>query len=141
MSVISNWKITWDPGGTPLVLLDHGQEMEGELDLPWEQEHVDRQVIEGTYTEPLPRSWVKGGLVFTAWKEHADDLTARAYILSHRLTTIHGLRGLRKTLRITPLGGGNTDLANTIIKSAPGRMVIVDHVAMTAFTYTLLGPW
>lgn len=136
--VISSWKITWDPAGTPVVFLDHGQAMDAEIDWPWSQEHEDRKVIEGTYTEPLPRSLVSGSVTFTAWKTHADDVTARAYILSHRAALP---KGLRKPLRITPLAGSNVDLANTMLKTANGRMIVTVEGAMTAFTYTFLGPW
>lgn len=140
MPVTSNWTVTWDPA-SPLALLAVGQEMEGELEMPWEQEHEDRKVIEGDHTEPLPRSWVKGSLTFTAWKEHASDAAARDYLRTHR-AVIHALRGLRKTLRITPTGGTNDDKPNTMIKSARGRMLIdPENVARTAFTYTFLGPW
>ena len=31
MTYLSNWKITHNPDGSPLVLLDYGQEMEGEI--------------------------------------------------------------------------------------------------------------
>ncbi len=139
--ICSNWTITWDPAGTPLVLLAIDQEMDGELEIPWEQEHEDRKLIEGDHTEPLPRSWVKGSLTFTAYKEHADNAAARDYLRTHR-AVIHALRGLRKTLRITPDGGTNDNKANTMIKSINPRMFVTEEAkAMTAVTYTFLGPW
>lgn len=141
MSVLSNWKITWDPASAAAVFLDYAQEMDAELDFPWSQEHEERKVIEGDFTEPLPRGWVSGSITFTAWKEHANDLAAREYLRTHR-AACHALRGQRKTLRITPLGGTNDDKANTMLKTANGRMLVMeDGVARTAFTYQFLGPW
>jgi hypothetical protein len=138
--ICSNWTITFDPAGTPLVLLAIDQEMDGELEFPWEQAIEERRVIEGGTTEPLPRSWVKGALTFTAYKEHADDLTARAYLLSHRVA-ISALKGLRKTLRITPAGGSNTDISNAVFAAINPRMSVDPDVARTAVTYTLRMPW
>lgn len=138
--ICSNWTITWDPTGTPLVLLDVGQDMGEELDFPWEQAIEERRVIEGATTEPLPRKWAKGSLTFTAYKEHADDLTARAYLLSHR-TAIAALAGLRKTLRITPAGGSATNISNAVIQSVQPRMSVDADVARTAVTYKILFPW
>jgi hypothetical protein len=136
----SNWAITWDPAGTPLALLAVGQDMGEELEFPWEQAVEERRVVEGGTTEPLPRQWVKGALTFTAYVEHADDLTARAYLLSHR-AAISALKGLRKTLRITPSGGSNTDISNAVIQSAVPRMSVDADLARTAVTYKLLFPW
>ena len=138
--ICSNWTITWDPAGTPLVLLATGQDMADELEFPWEQAYEERQLIEGTVTEPLPRSLVKGSLSFGVYKEHADDLTARAYLLSHR-AAISNLKGLRKTLRITPAGGSNTDIANAVFASINPRMSVDADVARTAVTYVLRFPW
>ncbi len=141
MPVISNWKITWDPASAAMVFLDYDQEIDAELLFPWEQDHVDRQVVEGEFTEPLPRIHVKGGITFTVFKEHASNDAAYDYVRTHR-AAFHALRGLRKTLRIVRQGGANDDKANTMLKSAPGRVYVTDEdKAMTAFTYTFLGPW
>ncbi len=141
MPVISNWKVTWDPAGTPLVFLDYEEEIERELSMPWEQAHEVRQVIEGAFSEPLPRSHVTGSLSFTRWKDHATNAAAFDYLRTHR-ADCHALRGLRKTLRITPLDGTDDDKANTMLKSADGRVLDTDEErSITVFTYTFLGPW
>lgn len=139
MSVFSNWTITWDPsGGTELVLLDEDHEMDAELEFPWEQVIEERQVIEGTGTEPLPRGLVKGSLTFTVFRDHADDAAARTYLLGHR-TAIDALKSLRKTLSIE-WDGGSKSFANAVFVSAVPRMVVEPDVARTAFTYTLAFP-
>ncbi len=141
MPILSNWKITWDPAGTPKLFLDYDQEIAGELSMPWEQEHEMRQVIEGAFSEPLPRSHVTGSLKFTCWKDHANNAAAFEYLRTHR-AECHALRGLRKTLRITPLDGTNDDKANTMLKFAEGRVLDSEEDrSLTEFTYTFLGPW
>lgn len=139
--ILSHWKVTWDPASAALVFLDYDQEIDGELAMPWEQAHEMRQVIEGDASEPLPRKLVTGSLSYTRWVEHASNAAAFDYLRTHR-TECHALRGLRKTLRVTPLAGANDDKANTILKSATGRVVDTEEErALTAWTYTFLGPW
>lgn len=42
----STWKVTWDPSGTPLVLLDFGDDTTAELAIPWRQE-IERFALIG----------------------------------------------------------------------------------------------
>jgi hypothetical protein len=139
MIVCSNFAMTWDYGGaTELVLLTVGQEIDGDLEFPWEQTIEERRVIEGSGTEPLPRGLVKGSLTFTAYKTHASDAAARAYIHSHR-AEIHARRALRKTLGVAWFEGSQ-NYPNAVFVSANGRMSVDPDVARTAFTYTLAFP-
>ncbi len=139
--ISSFWSIVWDSGGaTQWQVLNYGWDIGDELEWPWEQEHEDRQVVEGAGTEPLPRSLARGSLTLTYFKEHASQADAMDYILSHR-AAMDGLRGLRKSLTITPKSGAATvTIANAMLKSANGRMSVDPDVARTAFTYTFLFP-
>lgn len=139
MSVLSNYAMTWDIGGaTELVLLTVGQEIDAELEFPWEQAHEDRRPVEGSGTDPLPRSLVSGSISFTAYKEHANDAAARQYVHDHR-AEIHARRGLRKSV-IVGWYGGSATYANAMLKSHVPRMAVDPEVAKTAHTYTILFP-
>lgn len=83
MKIASPWKLTWDPAGTPLVLVDFGQRIEDELRFPARQKVITREVIEGDDSDFLPRDLWAQTLELTVYKVHASDTAARAWCLTH----------------------------------------------------------
>jgi hypothetical protein len=140
--VSSFWSIVWDSGGaTQWQVLNYGWDIGNEVEWPWEQEHADRQVVEGAGTDPLPLGLSRGSLTITVYKEHASQADAMDYILVHRYS-MQARIGIRASLTVTPKSGAMTvTIPQAIIKSANGRMhVEPEAVARTAFTYTFLFP-
>lgn len=83
MKIASPWKITWDPEGTPLVLVDYDQKIEDELRFPARQKVITREVIEGTDSDFLSRDLWSQTLELTVYKTHASDAAARMWCLTH----------------------------------------------------------
>lgn len=82
----SNWKLTFDPDGTPLVILAFGQVIEsGEFSIPWRQEAQAATRIRATMGARWARGNVTSGIRFTTQESHADDAAARLYCLQKNI--------------------------------------------------------
>jgi hypothetical protein len=81
MQVLSNWKLTYDPAGTPLVILAFGQIMEGEFALPWRQQVQESTRIRATTAKRWARGNVSSGISLATFKDHASDAAARLWCL------------------------------------------------------------
>ena len=79
--IASRWKLTHDPTGTPRVLLDNGEAMEGEL--PWQLEHAFEAVplVDATWQLLLDGKSSLISLDFTVRRIAATDVDARAAVL------------------------------------------------------------
>ena len=81
MNVYSNWKLTFDPAGTPLVILDYGADIDSELRLP---------LAKGVEAVDLPGSGVpflrvlgnnRYAIKFRVFTPTSVDTTARAAMM------------------------------------------------------------
>jgi len=134
--VKSNWKITYDPSGTPLVLVDFGQLTAEELEIPWAQLVQDSNRTRAANKKYYGRGNVARGLVISAFKDHADDATARNWMLIYSIS-LPAL--VTKTLKIEVKGGASFLIDEAVIQSAPSRRVVGAPVARTITTYTITG--
>jgi hypothetical protein len=85
MQILSNWQLTFDPDGTPLVLVAFGQLIEAELAVPWQQQAESRGTIRGTHARRYSRGNAESGITITSYKEHADDEAARLWCLQNAI--------------------------------------------------------
>ena len=135
MPICSNWKITWDAAGSPIVYLDFAQEIADEFQLPLEQAHRERKVINGTHTDYLPDGHVTGVLEVTIYKEQASDAAARNYYLAQLAAAPWGVR---KTITIQVLDGDSYTLAGCMIKKLTPVIQRDPDKARTGITYRWL---
>ena len=110
MNLASEWEITFDPAGTPLVILTYGQEISDEL---------HHQLRLGFSAEPIieadPFLWGDGSAVYsfsvTVYGVSSLDITSREALMDSLIS--HALLG-RKPLRIRVRGlaaaRGKTDI-------------------------------
>lgn len=82
----SNWKLTFDPAGTPLVILAFGQVIESsEFAIPWRQSTQESARVRATLAARWARGNVSSGIRFTTQESHADDAAARLYCLQKNI--------------------------------------------------------
>jgi hypothetical protein len=81
MPIISNYKLTFDPGGTPRVLLDFGDKVDRELDFNFQRNVEEIQIPEAA--EPLLRLEGRRArrIEFVTWDDHASDRVARVRVM------------------------------------------------------------
>ena len=101
MPVISNWKLTLDPHGTPLVLLNIGDKIQDELSFPAKLglEVVDLTDSEDPFLRPSGNNVVN--ISWEIWADEATDLLASQNVLNSLITV---LKLGRKPLRIEIYG-------------------------------------
>jgi hypothetical protein len=134
--VSSNFKVTYDPSGTPLVLVNFANLIGEELEIPWAQDVQKSTRTRAPDGKNFGRGNVQNGLTFVVYKDHADDATARAWMFSHAVS----LPKLEtKTVKVEIQGGAQYLMSEAVIQSAPSRMVIHTTKARTMTTYTLVG--
>ena len=77
----SRWKLTLDPTGTPRVLLDFGERIEGEL--PWQLEHAFEAIplIDTDWQFLRDDGNALVSLDFSIFRIGADDVSARAAVM------------------------------------------------------------
>ena len=135
MPIISNWKITYDPAGAVLVIVDFGEAIEGEISFPWAQQIQGGSPTKSLASYNYARGAVRGGLSLTAIKDHADDKAARKWCLdlAIALAAVAGVNG--KVLKLEAKGDTEYyELASATINSAEPAM----RIAGVARTHT---PW
>jgi hypothetical protein len=101
MNIASNWKITFDPSGTPRVLLDTGDEMAAEIRWPLKKGMEMIDLVDSA--NPFLRA--KGNNSFSIrleiYKDESDDATARRTIMES-LIAVAALE--KKPLKIEAAG-------------------------------------
>lgn len=134
--VSSNWKITYDPTGTPRILVNYGGRISDELEIPWSQSVQDSPRLRAASMNYFGRGNVANGLRFGVFNDHADDATARAWMLA----LVAGLPTLEtKTLKIEINGGAKYLMSQAVIRAVTPRMVINAPVARTLTQYEITG--
>jgi hypothetical protein len=115
MNIASPWTITWDYTGTPLVLVTAGEELAALVKWPCRQKLETREVIEGDFTDFLPRGLKFCQIEFTLIKDHATSADAWAWVG----TTLAAVPWDEiKALDFAMAGGVRLRMANCAIESA-----------------------
>ena len=101
MKIASNWRITFDPAGTPLVLLAYGDEIEGEPRWPLGRGLEIVPLVDSGWPFLRPSGNATVTLSLDIYKPAASDAAARAEVLDS-LLAVHQLA--RAPLKIEVLG-------------------------------------
>jgi len=125
MQTLSNWKLTFDPAGTPLVVLAFGQMPDGEFALPWRQQSQESARIRATLATRWARGNVTSGVSFAAFSDHANDAAARLWCLQSSIL-LNSYAGRTAKLRLEIQGSAlrfelqnaTLDTVDTVIRVA-----------------------
>lgn len=123
MLVSSNWKITFNPSGTPLVVCTWGQRIADEPSWPWSQMVQEGPRIRGVTSRFFARGNSTGGLTLASLTDHANDAAARAHCLGMQIT-LDAVTLLAAPLKVEIFGGAVYQAASAVIRSGETRMVI-----------------
>jgi hypothetical protein len=146
MLIISNWKLTFDPSGTPLVLLDYGDWLREELfpDMTKPAEVVNLAEASAPFIRDLGNRTFR--VAFTVVEDAADDKTMRRTIMES-LATVGPLA--RKVLKVQV--NGITDrywkFANAFVTEHTPKPVVTSagarlekRYSITATDFSQVGP-
>ena len=101
MKIASNWRVTFDPSGTPLVLLAYGDEIEGEPRWPLGRGLEVVPIVDGAAPFLRPTGNSSVNLRIDIYKPETTDALARAAVLDSLIAI--NLLG-RKPLKIEVYG-------------------------------------
>lgn len=146
MTLTSNWKLTFDPAGTPLVLLAIGDEMAAEIRWPLKKGMELIDLVDSS--NPFLRA--KGNNAFSIqleiYADESDDATARRKIMES-LIAVAAL--VKKPLKIEAAGVTDrywqaaaaviTDHEPSIVIDFPGARA-TKIFSITFTTLTQVGP-
>lgn len=110
----SDWTITWDPAGTPLVLLALDDVMDSEIRLGGQQLTGSGLSDFALRAVAISRKNRKVTLEITRRLPHATTAAAWQDCM---FALIAAPWGLKKTLRITPRGGAARDYTAALLNS------------------------
>lgn len=137
MMVRSNWRVTFDHGGTyAMVLLDHGDDMDEELAFPWAQRVDTATPMRAAAALQYARNAVETTLQLAVYRTHASHAAARNYLLAHAASLP---LGVTRAVRFDVLGGAAYSLSSAAIASGDGRMVVNTGAVRTLTKYTING--
>lgn len=137
----SNWKITLDPDGEALVLVDYGQRINGEFTFGWKQVVDEGRRQSAEAMQHFPRGNVSGPLSFGVFKDHADDATAREW-MALLFIALSDFISASTTLKVEIQGGDIFTVSNVVLEEAPTQMVLTAAGARTLTTWKLrAGTW
>ena len=139
MLIRSNWKLTFvPPTGTPLVILDFDEALEGEFSFPWRQEKQGSNRVRATHAANYARGNASNGMRFATVKDHASDLAARQWCLDLQLA-LDDYSGVTGTLKLEVAGTTTYyEMASASIDEAEPA-VRVTGVARTTTAWELGG--
>lgn len=118
--VYSDWKITYDPMGLPLVLVDFGQWIDGELDIPWKRTIQQSMPVGAKGGEFLNRNLTTREIVFGVYKDHASFAIARNYMMQQQVDLPDGINA---PVRFQVQGGDTFQLAGATFPSGNCRII------------------
>jgi hypothetical protein len=137
MPTISNWKLTFDPGGTPRVLLNYGDKLGDEFKFPFGRKVEEIDIADAA--EPMLRMMGRGArrIEFTVWADEVSDRIARVRMMESML----GIDGLeKKPLRIQI--DGQTDrywqFANAAVVSHVPERILKSAAARWSQSYVIV---
>jgi hypothetical protein len=140
MWIKSHWRVTWDPSGTPLVLLDWGDLTPNELEIPVEQEIQRESLIGAAWAAVVPRGNLSRQITVARLESYATSHELR-YASFTTSIAAEALQGLTKTIRVEILTGGTTGTQYSADK-AFANCVFVSHKIIVAPSGTrLLREW
>ena len=132
----SAWRITWDPSGTPLVLLDYGDLMLEEPTLPQQHNVQEQSYLRADFIT----TWDRGGVSFDMSFSKISTFTAPEDLRNYALSQSVIIAALRhSTLKIEVEGGDVYELRNaSITNSEPdlSRDLIVSRKLSFAYRVT-----
>jgi hypothetical protein len=99
--VSSNWKITWDPAGTPETILSVGDDLAGDIIWRALRSHEVVDLLDATTPFLRDGRTLSLSATFVRIVKAADDAAARAAVLDALVAT--GTRG-KLPVRIEPAG-------------------------------------
>lgn len=138
MQLLSNWTLTFDRSGTPLVLVEPGMRIEGELGFPWQESAQESSRIGATLGERRARGNASTRVRVTAIREHESDAAARLWCLQLQ-PTLNTYSGVTSTLMIQAVAGSTRhELGAAVLESVETRLR-PGAVARTETTYELAG--
>lgn len=124
--IVSNWKITFDLGGaSAFQMVDWGDEIDEEISFPWSQSVDTAKPMRGAAATKFGRGAVETAFSVGVWKSHANQQTARNYLLAHAASLP---LSVAKNLRIDVKDGSSYLLSTAVIASGDGRMVTAGAV-------------
>lgn len=134
--VVSNLKITYDPGGTPRLIVNYGDKIAEEIELPWNQQVQDSPRTRANSMDYFGRGNVANGLRFSVYNDHADNATARAWMFA----LVAGLPTLeKKTLKVEIQGGAAYLMSAAVLRSVVPRFVTNAPGPRTMTSYDIAG--
>lgn len=144
MPLLSNWKLTFDPAGTPRVLLDFGEKLAEEISFQGAKglEVVDLTDAASPFLRPSGNNVVT--FSWELWRDAVSDAQARADALNGMMAIIAlGRRPLR--IQLSGFTGGYWQFANACItehsalrrlESPTPRYVQTFSATCTGLSYT-----
>ena len=124
MRIKSNWTITLDPGGSAeRVILAAGAFMEGEIDFPWSQATQESPRPGAPNRRNFGRKNVTTPLAVKAYNVHADDATAREWMLALAAWLTANVSGETLTVKIDIENGDSYTLGEVVVAEALPVMV------------------
>ena len=126
-----------DRAGTPLVLVDHGQRIEGEIGFPWQQGVDTRRPLRGQFATREGRGQAETQVAVTALLDHESDAAAREWCvaLQPALATYSG----RTTTLLLEIQGGSRYELSGVSLDAVEAGVRPAPCARTEASYQLTG--
>jgi hypothetical protein len=135
--ISSNWKITFDLGGAnAFQLVTWGDEIDEEIAFPWAQGVETSKPLRGAAAVKFGRAQVEMSFSVGVWKSHANQQTARNYLLAHAASLP---LGMAKNLRIDVKDGSSYLLSTAVLVSGDARMVPAVGVVRTWVKYQVEG--
>lgn len=136
MNIASPWTITWDYTGTPLVLVTAGEELAGLIKWPCRQKLEERELIEGLFTDFLPRGQKSCQVEITLIKDHANVTAAWAWVGT--VLAAVPWAGI-KPLDFEMAGGARLRMANSAVESAEPEVLPIQNKAQARIKYVIKG--
>ena len=135
--VKSAWKLTWDPTGTPLVLVDFDDRMIEEPTFPQTHEIQAQPFLRANFKTTWDRGNVHFETTFSKVSSFTTPQSLRNYALSQSVI-IAALR--HSTLKIEVENGDTYELRNASISaSSPVLSSDIVKSGNLAFTYRAIG--
>lgn len=135
--ISSPWKITYDPTGTPLVLVDFDDDLEGVIKFPWEQSVQESPRTKAKYRSSFGRGNAESGITFLHVRDHADFLTALAFCPNHVIAISALADAEAKDIHVELTNGTKWKLSKCVFRSCIPEVATYD-CTVTLTSYVIL---
>jgi len=135
--VKSDWKMTWDPTGSPLVLLDFDDRMLAEPTFPQTHEIQAQSFLRANYK----KNWDRGNVHFEAEFSRVIQFSTPQSLRNYALSQSVVIAGLRhSTLKIEIRNGDTYELRDSSISSSsPNFDSEIVKSGNLLFSYRVMG--